>query len=158
MNTQKRLSITDFLSAVPSEHSDFMSQAHECMNTGGYKTKFEIKKKRGFTVQYLSPKTRGLVLQFFISENVLYMYLYNLFLHEFNGFLESLPSVVINGFAEYRDCTNACNPVCTDKTPRLKFSINGTYFIKCPSGQLLFTVDDETKGVLSVMQNAVSEA
>ena len=157
MSTPKQLSITDFLSEVPSEYSDFVSQTHELLTSVGYKPKFEIRKKGGFTARYNTPMTKGLALQFYISENVLYMYLYNIFLYEHNGFLENLPSVIINEFAEYRNCINACNPVCTEKILRLNYTINGTQYRKCPSGRRLFTVDREITGLLSVLQESVNK-
>ena len=155
MSSPKRLSITEFLSEVPPVYSDFVSQAHELLTKNGYKSKFEIRKKHGFTARYNTPKTKGLALQFFVRDNVLYMYLYNIFLYEHNGFLENLPSVIINEFAGYRNCTDACSPTCTGV--RLNYAINGTQYRKCPSGQILFTVDDEITGLLSVLQKSADK-
>ena len=126
MTLPKRLSITEFLSEIPPEYGGFVLQAHELLTQYGYKSKFEIRKKHGFTARYYTPKIKGLALQFFICDNVLYMYLYNIFLFEHNGFLENLPAAIINEFAQYRDYIDACNPVCTEKTLRLNYTINGT--------------------------------
>jgi len=79
MNIPKRLSITEFLSEVPPKYSSFVLQAHGILTRDGYKSKFELKKKYGFTAQYNSLSTKGLSLQFYILGNVLYMYLYNIF-------------------------------------------------------------------------------
>ena len=158
MSMPKRLSITEFLSEVPPEYSNFVSQTHGLLTENGYKSKFEIRKKHGFTARYNTPKTKGLALQFFIRDNMLHMYLYNIFLYEHDGFLENLPSVIINEFAGYRDCTDTCNPVCTEETLRLKFTINGTQYRKCPSGQKLFAVDEEVTGLLSVLQKWANRA
>ena len=152
MNSPKRLSITEFLLEVPPEYSDFVSQAHELLIKDGYKSKFQLK-KYGFTAQYNSPITKGLALQFFIRENVLYMYLYNIFLYEYNSFLENLPAVIIKEFAEYRNCTNSCD-ACT--CTALKYTINGTLYHKCVVGRILFTVDEEITGLLSVLQKSVN--
>ena len=152
MSTPNRLLIKEFLSEVPPEYSDFVSQAHELLTQNGYKSKFEIRKKYGFTARYNTPKTKGLALQFFIRDNVLYMYLYNIFLHEYNGFLESLPSVIINKFAGYRNCTDNCNPTSPCTGTRVTYAVNGTQYRKCSVGRQLFTVDREITGLLSVLQ------
>ena len=148
-----QLSITEFHSEAPPEYSNFVSQAHELLTKNNYKSKFQLK-KYGFTAQYSSPNTKRLALQFFIRDNVLYMYLYNIFLYEHNGFLENLPSAITNEFSEYRDCIDACSPTCTGD--RLNYTINGTQYRKCSSGRILFTVDDEITGLLSVLEKSVS--
>jgi len=151
MSTQKKLSISDFNAEVPQEYSNFVSQAHDLLTQNGYKSKFQLK-KHGLSAQYNSPKTKGNALQFIIRDNTLHMYLYNIFLYEFNGFLENLPLVVIKEYDEYRNCTDSCDPVCTG--PRLEFSINGKQYRKCVVGRRLFIVDDEiVTGILSILQN-----
>jgi len=150
MSSLKRLSITEFLSEVPAEYKDFVSQAHGLLTKDGYKSKFQLR-KYGFTAQYNSPNTKGLALQFFVRDNVLYMYLYNIFLYEYKSFLDNLPSVIIKEFVEYRNCTNACSAcTCTE----LKYTINGTLYHKCVVGRILFTVDSEITGLLSVLQES----
>ena len=101
MSTQKRLSITDFLSEEPAKYCNFTSQAHELLTQNGYKAKFQIK-KHGLSAQYNSPKTKGNALQLIIHGDMLQMYLYNIFFYEFNGFLEKLPLKIIEDYDEYR--------------------------------------------------------
>jgi len=153
MNSQKKLSIEDFHLEVPQEYGSFALQAHELLTQKGYKSKFQHR-KFGIAVQYISPNTKGLALQFFIREHVLHMYLYNIFLAEYDGFLDNLPAVVIEEFAEYRNCIDSCSPVCTG--PRLKFTINDTQYRKCVVGRRLFTVDEEIVGILSVLKKETS--
>ena len=155
MNSPQQFSIAEFLSEVPPEYSDFVSQAHKLLLQNGYKSKFQLNKS-GFTAQYSSPNTKGLALQFLLRDNVLHMYLYNIFLYEHNGFLENLPSVIIREFAGYRNCTDACSPTCTGI--RLEYSINGTPYRKCPSGRILFMVDKEITGILTVLQEFANKA
>ena len=150
MSSQAKLSITDFHAEVPQEYSDFVLQAHELLIQNGYKSKFLLK-KHGLSAQYNSPNTKGNTLQFIIRDNGLHMYLYNIFLHEFNGFLENLPLAIVKEYDEYRNCTDSCSPVCVG--PRLNYTINGTQYRKCVVGRRLFTVDEEiVTGILSVLQ------
>jgi len=147
----KKLSITDILSEVPQEYSDFVLQAHELLTKNGYKSKFQLK-RHGLSAQYNSPKTKGNVLQLIVKNNVLQMYLYNIFFYEFNGFLENLPLVVIKQYDEYRNCIDSCDPVC-EEGRRNYYAINGKQYRKCSVGRQLFTVDEEiVTGILSVLQ------
>ncbi|MCL2421200.1 MAG: hypothetical protein FWD03_05020 [Defluviitaleaceae bacterium] len=144
------MSISDFHAEVPQEYSRFVLQAHELLIQNGYKSKFQLK-KHGLSAQYNSPNTKGNALQFVIRDNALHMYLYNIFLYEFRGFLEKLPLVVIKEYDEYRNCTDSCSPVC--EGPRLNYTINGTHYRKCVVGRRFFTVDEEiATGILSVLQ------
>jgi len=153
MSTQKRLLITEFHTEVPQAYGNFVLQSHELLTQSGYKSKFQLK-KHGLSAQYNSPITKGNALQFVIRNNMLYMYLYNIFLAEHNGYLENLPPAVIREFAEYRNCIDSCSPVCTG--PRLEYTINGTQYRKCVVGRRLFTVDEEViAGVLSVLKKAL---
>jgi len=150
MSSQK-LSVTHFLSKVPHVYSNFVLQAHELLTKNGYKSKFQIK-KHGLSAQYNSPNTKGNALQFVIQDNVLHMYLYNIFLYEHNGYLENLPSTIIKEYDGYRNCTDSCNPVC-EEDQRLYYTINGKQYRKCSSGRRFFTVDEEVvTGILSVLQ------
>jgi len=154
MNSPNKLSITDFYVEVPQEYSNFALQVDELLTKEGYKSKVQLK-KHGLSAQYNSPNTKGNALQLIMRENVLYMYLYNIFLYEYDGFLEKLPSIVINEFAEYRNCTDSCSPVCADPK-RLNFTINGKQYRKCLVGRRFFTVDKEiATGILSVLQKVV---
>jgi len=147
----KKLSIGDFLSEVPQEYSDFVLQSHELLTKSGYKPKCQLK-RHGLSVQYNSPNTKGNALQFIIRDNALYMYLYNIFFYEFNGFLENLPPVVIEQYDEYRNCIDSCNPVC-EEGRRNHYTINGKQYRKCSVGRQLFTVDEEiVTGILSVLK------
>jgi len=147
----KKLSITDILPEVPQEYSDFVLQAHELLTKSGYKSKFQLK-RHGLSAQYNSPNTKGNALQLFVKNNVLHMYLYNIFFYDFNGFLEKLPPTVIEQYDEYRNCTDSCDPVCGD-VRRNYYEINGKQYRKCSVGRQLFTVDDEiVTGILSVLQ------
>ena len=146
----RKLSISDFHAKVPQEYSNFVLQAHELLTQNGYKSKIQLK-KHGLSAQYNSPNTKGNALQFIIRDNMLHMYLYNIFLHEFNGFLENLPPVIIKEYAEYRNCTDSCNPVCAGH--RLHYTINGTQYRKCLVGRRFFTVDEEITRILSVLKN-----
>ena len=149
MSSQRKLSISDFHAEVPQEYNNFVLKAHELLTKAGYKSKIQLK-KHGLSAQYNSPNTKGNALQFIMRENVLYMYLYNIFLYEYDGFLDNLPSVVIEEFATYRDCTDSCNPICAG--PRLNYVISGTPYRKCVVGRRLFTVDEEVvTGILSVL-------
>jgi len=94
MSSQKKLSISDFHVDVPQEYNNFVLKAHEFLTKNGYKSKFQLK-KHGLSAQYNSPNTKWNALQFVIRDNELHMYLYNIFLYEFNGFLENLPFVII---------------------------------------------------------------
>jgi len=147
----KKLSITDFQSEVPPEYSNFVLQAHELLIQNGYKSKFQLK-RHGLSTQYNSPKTKGNVLQLIIKNNVLQMYLYNIFFYEFNGFLENLPPVVIKQYDKYRNCIDSCDPVC-EEGRRNYYTINGKQYRKCSVGRQLFTVDKEiVAGILSVLK------
>ena len=155
MSSQTRMTIAEFQLEVPQEYRGFVLQAHELLTQNGYKCKFQLK-KHGLSAQYNSPATKGNALQFIIRDNLLHMYLYNIFLHEHNGCLESLPPIVINEYAGYRNCTDSCNPVCI--TPRLEYKINGMQYRKCASGRRFFTVDEAVvTGILSVLQNGKNE-
>ena len=80
------------------------------------------------------------------------MYLYNVFLYEFDGYLENLPSAIINRYDDYKNCTDSCNPACTTPT-RFYYKIKGKQYRKCVSGRQLFIVDEEiVTGILSVLQ------
>ena len=150
MSSQKELSISDFNAEVPQEYSNFVLQAHELLTQNGYKSKFQLK-RHGLSAQYNSPNTKGNALQFIIRDNALHMYLYNIFLYEFNGFLENLPLVIIKEYDEYRNCIDSCSPVCAGH--RLNYTIKGTQYRKCVVGRKLFTVDKEiVTGILSVLQ------
>ena len=149
MSIQK-LSIANFHSEVPQEYSNFVLQVHELLTKEGYKSKVQLK-KHGLSAQYNSPNTKGNALQLIVRDNALHMYLYNIFLYEYNNFLESLPSAVINEFAEYRNCTDSCSPVCAGD--RLNYTINGIQYRKCVVGRRFFTIDTEiAAGILSVLQ------
>jgi len=151
----KKLSITDILSEVPHEYSDFVSQAHELLINNGYKSKFQLK-RHGLSAQYNSPTTKGNALQLMVKNNELHMYLYNIFFYDFNGFLEKLPPVVIEQYDEYRNCTDSCDPVCGD-VRRNYYTINGKQYRKCSVGRQLFTVDKEiVTGILSVLKKDAS--
>ncbi|MCL2406622.1 MAG: hypothetical protein FWC95_01700 [Defluviitaleaceae bacterium] len=149
MSRLKQLSVSNFNIEVPSAYIGFVTQAHELLVENGYKPKFELK-RHGLSALYKSPATKGLALQLIIRDNTLYMYLYNIFLHEHNGYLENLPLSVIDEFAKYRNCIDSCEPVCT--VTRLSYTIGNTLYRKCVVGRLLFTVNKElAAGVLSVL-------
>ena len=151
----KKLSITDILSEVPQEYSDFVLQAHEFLTNNRYKAKFQLK-RHGLSAQYNSPTTKGNALQFIIKDCTLQMYLYNIFFYDFNGFLEKLPPVVIEQYDEYRNCIDSCDPVC-EEGRRVHYTINGKQYRKCSVGRQLFTVDkDIVIGILSVLKRDVS--
>jgi len=150
MSTQKKLTIIDFLFETPSEYKEFVSQSHDLLIVNGYKPKFQLK-RHGLSAQYNSPDTKGNALQFVINNHVLSMYLYNVFLYEFDGHLENLPSIIIKQYDEYRNCTDSCNPVCSAPM-RFNYVINGKQYRKCVSGRQLFIVDKEiVTGILSVL-------
>ena len=152
MSSQKKLSISDFHAEVPQEYSNFVLQAHELLVKNGYKSKFQLK-RHGLSAQYNSSNTKGNALQFIIRDNALHMYLYNIFLYEFNGFLETLPSVIIKEYDEYRNCADSCSPVCAG--PRLDYAIGSTQYRKCVVGRRFFTLDEEiATGILSVLQKS----
>ena len=152
MSSQKKLAIGDFLLEVPQEYTDFVSQAHELLTKNGYKSKVQSK-RHGLSAQYNSPNQKGFnALQFIVRGNELLMYLYNIFFQDFNGFLENLPQVVIKDYDEYRNCTDACNPVC-EEGKRNYYTIGGKQYRKCSVGRQLFAVDEEIAvGVLSVLR------
>ena len=153
MSTQK-LSISDFNTEVPQEYRNFVLQVHELLTQNGYKSKILLR-KHGLSAQYNSPNQKGFnALQLIVKNNELHMYLYNIFLHEFDGFLEKLPPVIIEEYAEYRNCTDSCNPVCAGH--RLHYTINGTQYRKCLSGRRFFTVDEGIIGILSVLKKETS--
>jgi len=150
MSSQK-LSISDFHAEAPQQYSNFILQAHELLTQHGYKSKVQSK-KHGLSAQYNSPNTKGNALQFIIRDNALHLYLYNIFLYEFNGFLVNLPLVIIKEYDEYRNCTDSCIPVC-EGDGRLNYTINGKQYRKCSVGRRFFTVDEEiVNGILSVLQ------
>ena len=150
MSSQKRLSITEFLSEVPTEYNDFASQAHELLTQNGYKSTIQSK-KHGLSAQYNSPNTKGNALQFIIRDNELLMYLYNIFFSEYNGFLENLPLAIIREYDGYRNCTDSCTPVC-EGDKRCCYTINGKQYRKCSVGRRLFTIDEEIAAkILSVL-------
>jgi len=154
MNTKEKLTITEFYLEVPIEYKDFVSQAHELLTAHGYKSKILLK-RHGLSAQYNSPNTKGNTLQFVIKENVLSMYLYNVFMYEFNGYLEKLPTIVIQEYDEYRNCNDSCNPVCSAPM-RFHYSINEKQYRKCVSGRQLFIVDEEiVTGILSVLRKTI---
>ena len=151
MNSQKKLSVTDFLIETPPDYRDFVSQAHDLLVERGYKPTFQLK-RHGLSAQYNSPNTKRNALQFIIKNHILSMYLYNVFLYEFDGYLENLPSVIINQYDDYRNCTDSCNPVCAAPM-RFNYTINGKQYRKCVSGRQLFIVDEEiVKGILSLAE------
>ena len=158
MSSKKRLSIDDFLSEVPLKYCEFTSLAHDLLTKCGYKSKVQSK-RHGFSMQYNSQNIKGrLALQFFIRENTLYMYLYNTFFYEFRNFLDNMPSVIINECIEYRNCTLSCGPPpCTGEN-RLEYAINGTPYCKCGVGRILFAVDDDVTGILSVLRESAGKA
>ena len=153
MGSQKKLSVSDFHAELPYEYSNFVLQAHELLTQNGYKSKIQLK-RHGLSAQYNSPNTKGNALQFIIRDDALHMCLYNIFLYEFNGFLENLPLIVIKEYDEYRNCTDSCSPVCVGH--RLNYTINGTQYRKCVVGRKLFIVDEEiVTGILFVLQKLV---
>jgi len=146
MSSPKRLSITDFLLEVPRPYGDFVSQTHELLTKAGHKTKFEIR-KYGFTLQYSSPVTKRLALQFFTRDNALHMYLYSGFIYSYDGYLDDLPQCIIKELEARNDCRD-CSPQCAKN----KCVINGNMYEKCICGRTLFTVDEEVTGILSVLK------
>jgi len=152
MCSHKKLSISDFQSEVPQEYSDFVLQAHELLTQYGYKSKIQLK-RHGLSAQYNSPNQKGFNgLQFIVCGNELLMYLYNIFFYDFNGFLENLPQVVIEQYDGYRNCIDACDPVC-EEGKRNYYAIGSKQYRKCSVGRQLFTINEEiAAGILSVLQ------
>jgi len=146
MKTSQKLSLADFLSAVPEEHKNFVTKISEAMLKSGYKQKVE-NKASGLYVTYNTPECKRVHLQFYFDKETLGMYLHPIFFNRQNGFLDGLPSCITSQMDLYRDCRH-CNPNCYE----CKFTIDGVNYHKCNYNRISIEVNEEGKKVLSVFQ------
>jgi hypothetical protein len=145
VNEPNGTGIAAFLLTVPTEYRDFVMQTHEVLTKIGCKVRFQHRKS-GYTAQYNYPVTKRLAFQFSASDATLGMYLYAGFIFRFDNLLDSLPASIAEELKSFRNCTDM-EADCYKNT-----TIKGKVYRKCMNGRKLFPVNDETMGILFVLQ------
>jgi len=154
----QKISLSEFLSEVPAEYSDFVSKIDEAMTKDGYRAKIE-KKASGLTATYSCPKANKIILQFYFRKNVFSMYFYLLFFNEYDGFLDNMPSNIVGEIDKiFKNCKRLFDPSKCSQACRTGyvFKINGVEFKKCLFGRINTAVDQESMKILSIVQKTTT--
>ena len=152
MEKSKKLTLADFLAAVPEQYKDFVTKTSEALIKSGYKQKIE-KKASGLTVTYNTPECKRVHLQFYFNKNILGVNLHPIFFKLHNGSLDGLPSCITTQIDMFKDCRHvadpkSCNPTCYE----CKFTINGRQYHKCNYNRISVEVNEDSIGLLSVFR------
>ena len=132
----------DFLVTVEPRHQEFAKAIHERLVENNFKVKIE-NKASGFFVSYSHPKTKRSLLNFLFRKSGMLARIYpNRINTEVPG---SLTETMKEEIEKAPDCKR-----CSDKCPTgYKFSIKDKTYDKCRYNAFLFSVTEESKGILT---------
>jgi hypothetical protein len=140
----------DFLAEVGAGQKEFVTEIDRALVDDGYKRKVESKAS-GFFVSYAHPKTRRGMLNFLFRKKGLFARIYPDCLHEYSGFLDTLPEAMEKEIEKSFVCKRLidpgdCNPKCITG---YDFYIKDRHYQKCRYGCFQFGIDAESMPVIA---------
>jgi len=126
---------TDFLTTVPTEHTDFVSQVYQSLVKENYKPKITVTKSTGLQLAFWQPKvksTMGIIAILFMRADKLILRIYGFGYEEYLDLIETLPDSLVKQVDKAHDCKKFIDPTkCFKGCIGHKFQIRGKVFQKC---------------------------
>ena len=152
--------LEDFLTIVNEDCKEFISTVHEMMLREKYKSKIQIMKSTGLQLSYAEPKVKGvigIVLIFFMREDMLIIRIYTKNHKAYPNVLNSLPEAIVTQIENAPDCVKFSDPSkCWKGCIGYDFHIRGRRYQKCYVACFQLIADNESNPYfLALIENEV---
>ena len=141
---QEKISFDQFLTAVSSDHSEFVQALHHSLLEQGCKVSFE-EKKSGYLASYKYGKPPKAFLNFLFRKDGMHVRIYGEGYHAYGDFLNTLPATLVTQITSAGDCRRLTQNTCSPKCSGYDFMIADAHFQKCRYGCFEFLITEESK-------------
>jgi len=141
---QIKIEYNQFLESAPANHHAFMQDLHDYLLENGCKPTYE-EKKSGLLGSYKHTKSKKVVINPLLKKQGLFIRIYGENISEYPGFLNTLPTEMIQSIDKSGECTRLTQNKCSPKCKGYDFTIEEAHFQKCRYNCFEFLVTEESK-------------